>query len=270
MKGNLLKEIKNIQIPADISKIFSLQNHVSVVTGGGSGLGEAIAVGFAHYGSNIALLDMNEEGMKRVKSRIEELGVEVQDYKVDVTDWDAILAARSNILDQFNKVDVLVNCAGMNIRKPVLELEPHEFRKVVNVDLTGTFLCCKAFGECMVERNSGSIINLASINAHIAMEKQAGYASSKGGIVQLTKVLALEWAKKGVRINALSPAHHKTPLVEELVKDQAWYNELKAHIPMDRFAEAYEIIGPAVFLASKASSFMTGISLLTDGGWTAI
>lgn len=270
MKGNLLQEIKNIKIPADIGQLFSLKDYVSVITGGGSGLGEAIALGFAHYGSNIILLDMNEDGMKRVKNRVEQIGVKVDTYKLDVTDWDSIISTRNNILNNFSKVDVLVNCAGMNIRKPVLELAPHEFRKVVDIDLTGTFLCCKAFGEIMVERNAGSIINMASINAHIAMEKQAGYASSKGGIVQLTKVLALEWAKKGVRINALSPAHHKTPLVEELVKDQAWYNELKAHIPMDRFAEAYEIIGPAVFLASEASSFITGVSLLTDGGWTAI
>jgi NAD(P)-dependent dehydrogenase (short-subunit alcohol dehydrogenase family) len=102
------------------------------------------------------------------------------------------------------------------------------------------------------------------------MERQAGYASSKGGIVQLTKVLALEWAKYNVRVNALSPAHHKTPLVEQMVSDTEWYEDMVSRIPLGRFGEAYEIIGPAVFLASKASSFMTGSSLLTDGGWTAI
>ncbi|PKM88404.1 MAG: 2-deoxy-D-gluconate 3-dehydrogenase [Firmicutes bacterium HGW-Firmicutes-12] len=250
--------------------IFSLDNYVSVITGGASGLGEAIAIGLASFGSHIVLLDMNTDGLNRVKKRIEALDRKCEVFVVDVTNWELITEARERTKEIFGYVDVLVNCAGMNIRKPVLEMQPAEFRKIVDIDLTGTFLCSKAFGEMMVERKSGSIINLASINAHIAMEKQAGYASSKGGIVQLTKVLALEWAKYNVRINALSPAHHKTPLVTELVKDAAWYNDLVSRIPLGRFGEAYEIIGPAVFLASKASSFMTGISLLTDGGWTAI
>lgn len=270
MNEDLLKEIKTVSIPQGIETIFSLKNYVSVVTGGASGLGEAIALGLASFGSDIILFDMSDDGLERVKKRIETIGVGCDVHKVNVTDWKEILGARDSIMAKYEKVDVLVNSAGINIRKPVLELEPEEFRKVVDVDLTGTFLCCKAFGEIMTKQKNGSIINMASINAHIAMEKQAGYAASKGAIVQLTKVLALEWAKYNVRINALSPAHHKTPLVEQMVRDQEWYQDMVSRIPLGRFGEAYEIIGPAVFLASKASSFMTGTSLLTDGGWTAI
>jgi len=270
MNEELLKEIKTVNVPKDIDGIFSLENYVSVITGGASGLGEAIAVGMASFGSDVVLFDMSTEGLERVKKRIESLGVICSCYKVDVTDWNEILEARDDVIKNFDRVDVLVNSAGINIRKPVLELKPEEFRKVVDVDLTGTFLCCKAFGEIMTRQNSGSIINMASINAHIAMERQAGYASSKGAIVQLTKVLALEWAKHNVRINALSPAHHKTPLVEQMVRDQDWYQDMVSRIPLGRFGEGFEIIGPAIFLASKASSFMTGTSLLTDGGWTAI
>jgi NAD(P)-dependent dehydrogenase (short-subunit alcohol dehydrogenase family) len=265
-----VERLTDIPIPTDIGGIFRLDGTVSLVTGAGSGLGEAIALGLAHFGSEVILCDMNAAGLSRVKQRIENLGTRCDTYTMDVTSWERIQECRHAIRGQQGKVDVLVNCAGMNIRKPVLELQPEEFRKVTDVNLFGTFLCCKAFGEMMVERRSGSIINMASINAHIAMEKQAGYASSKGGIVQLTKVLALEWARHNVRVNALSPAHHKTPLVVELVKDPAWYEDLVGRIPLGRFAEAHEIVGPAVFLASKASSFMTGISLLTDGGWTAI
>jgi NAD(P)-dependent dehydrogenase (short-subunit alcohol dehydrogenase family) len=259
-----------VEIPVDIKSIFSLEGYVSVVTGGASGLGEAISIGLASFGSNIALCDINSSGLQRVKNRIEGLGVKCETYVVNVTDWEKILDVRKKIKEQYKKVDVLVNSAGINIRKPVLELQPEEFRKILDINLIGTFLCCKAFGELMVERKSGSIINLASINAHIAMEKQAGYASSKGGVLQLTKVLALEWVKYNVRVNALSPAHHKTPLVTELIKDNEWYQDLVSRIPLGRFAEAYEIIGPAIFLASRASSFVTGTSLLTDGGWTAI
>lgn len=270
MNEQEIEKLREIPIPDGIRGIFHLGGYVSVVTGGASGLGEAIAVGMAHFGSDLILCDMNPAGLERVKARIEALGVRCDVYVADVTSWERIGECQEQIRGKQGRVDVLVNCAGMNIRKPVLELQPEEFRKVTDVNLYGTFLCCKAFGAMMVERGSGSIINMASINAHIAMEKQAGYASSKGGIVQLTKVLALEWAKRNVRVNALSPAHHKTPLVVELVKDPAWYQDLVGRIPLGRFAEAYEIVGPAVFLASKASSFMTGISLLTDGGWTAI
>jgi len=264
------ERLAEILIPGHVRDLFRLDGYVSVVTGGGSGLGEAIALGLAYFGSEVILFDVNQDGMERVKGRIEGLGARADTYRVDVTSWESILECRNAIREKQGKVDVLVNCAGMNIRKPVAELRPEEYRKIIDVNLSGTFLCCKAFGELMVARGSGSIINMASINAHIAMEKQAGYASSKGGIVQLTKVLALEWARHNVRVNALSPAHHKTPLVIELVKDPAWYQDLVGRIPLGRFAEAYEIIGPAVFLASKASSFVTGTSLLTDGGWTAI
>jgi NAD(P)-dependent dehydrogenase (short-subunit alcohol dehydrogenase family) len=265
-----VEKLGEISIPSGVQNIFRLDGYVSVVTGGASGLGEAIALGLAHFGSEVILFDMNPAGLERVKGRVEGLGARCDTYTGDVTSWERILECREAIRKKQGKVDVLVNCAGMNIRKPVLELKPEEYRKVTDVDLYGTFLCCKAFGEMMVACGSGSIINMASIHAHVTMEKQAGYASSKGGIVQLTKVLALEWAKHNVRVNALSPAHHKTPLVIELVKDPAWYKDLVGRIPLGRFGEAYEIIGPAVFLASKASSFMTGISLLTDGGWTAI
>ncbi len=270
MSKNILDEIKIVEIPENIAEIFSLKGRTSVITGGASGLGEAIALGLAGFGSDIMLLDMNVHGLERVKKRIDKLGVECNTYQVDVTDIQSMTNARDKIVKNTSEINILINSAGMNIRKPILELEVDEYRKVIDVNLTGTFISCKVFGEIMVNQGKGSIINLASIHGHIAMERQGGYASSKGGIIQLTKVLALEWAKHNVRVNALSPAHHKTPLVEEMVKNDVWYHEIVSRIPLDRFGEAYEIIGPIIFLASDASSFTTGIPLLTDGGWTAI
>jgi NAD(P)-dependent dehydrogenase (short-subunit alcohol dehydrogenase family) len=255
-----------IYIPENIGEIFNLTNYNSIITGGASGLGEAIALGFANFGSDIVLCDMNVDGLARVKKRVETFNVKCQTYKVDVTKWDDVVKIQKK-LDRF---DVLVNCAGVNIRKAALDLNTEEYKKIINVNQVGTFNCCKAFGSVMVENKSGSIINMSSINGHIGMKKQVGYASSKGAVIQLTKVLALEWAKFNVRVNALSPAHHKTPLIKEIMEDRGWYNDIVSKIPLGRFADPFEIVGPAVFLASKASSFITGSSLLTDGGFTAI
>jgi NAD(P)-dependent dehydrogenase (short-subunit alcohol dehydrogenase family) len=266
-----LDEINKIELPENLTNLYSLEGYCSIVTGGGSGLGEAIALGLATFGSNIILLDKNKQGLQRVQKRIiEEIGSKCEIYPLDITSWEQINETSKIIRNKHKKVDVLVNSAGMNIRKEVLDLTPQEFQQVIQVDLVGTFLCCKAFGEIMVGNKEGSIINIASINAHIALEKNSAYGAAKGGVVQLTKVLAAEWSKHNVRVNALSPAHHKTPLVTQLVNDKQWYDSLIKKIPMGRFAEAYEIIGPAVFLASKASSFTTGVSMLTDGGWTIL
>lgn len=266
----LIDEIFQINIPDDIQEIFSLRGYTSVITGGASGFGEAIAIGLARFGSNIVLLDINSEQLERVRARVLASGVECKTHLMDVTDWESVSRARDQVQAEFNRINVLVNCAGINIRKHAEVLSSEEYKKVIDVNLTGTFNSCKAFSELMKDGVGGSIINMASINGHIAMEKQIAYASSKGGILQLTKVLAVELSKYGIRVNALSPAHHKTPLVAEMVRDKDWYEEIVSNIPMGRFGEAYEIVGPTVFLASKASSFITGISLLTDGGWTAV
>jgi len=268
--SDLLEEIREVNIPEDLANLFSLNGYTSVVTGGASGLGEAIALGLAVFGSNVILLDINYENLERVRKRVENIGRQCTAMTLDVTSWESVSRAADMVRDLCGAPDVLVNSAGMNIRKPALELSPKAFIKVVNVDLTGTFLCCKAFGALMAARGQGSVINLSSINAHVALEKNSAYGAAKGGVVQLTRVLALEWARYNVRVNALSPAHHKTPLVEQMAKDPDWYANLIRMIPQGRFAQAHEIIGPTIFLASRASSFTTGTSMLTDGGWTMV
>jgi NAD(P)-dependent dehydrogenase (short-subunit alcohol dehydrogenase family) len=257
------------ELPEDIAGVFRLDGQHAVVTGAASGLGKAIALGFAHFGADVACLDIDLKGARETASAIAQMGNESTVIWADVRDWESMRSSAEEVRSWAGRLDVAVNVPGVNRRKPVLELEPEEFSEVLDVNLLGLFHCAKAFGALMVANGRGKIINMASIFGLVAMERQGAYAASKGAVVQLTKVLALEFAPHNVQVNALAPAYIATPLVRQIMEDRDWYEDVVRRVPQGRFGEAWEIVGPAVFLGSRASSFVTGTVLLVDGGWTA-
>ena len=258
---------REIELPGHIDRLFDLSGKVALITSAASGLGKAVAYGMARYGADVACADLNLPGAELTAEKIKSWGRNTAAFQYDVSDWTQVEHMVQETVERFGRIDISFNLPGINVRKPVEDLDPEDYDRVVDVNLKGMFYLCKAVGKVMIAQGKGKVINMASIFGLCAMDRQAGYASSKHGVLGLTKVLAIEWAKYNIQVNALCPAHHLTPIVKQLVADEAWYEELVGNIPQQRFAEAWEIIGPAVFLASDATSFVTGTALTCDGGW---
>lgn len=268
VKGFDLKP--EVKLPDNIDRIFDLSGKVALVTTAASGLGRAIAYGMAKYGADVACADLNLSGAEETASRIREWGRESLSIEYNVIDWGQVKKMVEKTAHHFGRIDISFNLPGINIRKTVEDLEPEEYYQIIDVNLRGMFNLCKAVGEIMIKQKRGKIINMSSIFGLCAMGRQSGYASSKHGVLGLTKVLAIEWAKYNIQVNAICPGYHMTPRQKQVVSDRAWYDEIISKIPQRRFAKPWEIIGPAVFLASEATSFMTGSALICDGGWTAL
>lgn len=249
--------------------LFDLTGRVALVTGAGRGLGKTMALALAAAGADVALTSRTAPELENLAGEIEDLGRRAIPVACDVTDQDSVERCVSDVVSAFGRLDILVNNAGINIRKPVLDLETADFDAVLGTNLRGYFLCAQAAGRHMVERRRGKVINVTSILGHVGLPSQGAYASSKGGIEQLTKVLALEWAPFGVQVNALAPTYFETPLTRPLFEDPERNAFITERTPMKRWGQPHELAGAVIFLASDASDFVTGHSLLVDGGWTA-
>ncbi|MEW6333226.1 MAG: SDR family oxidoreductase [Thermodesulfobacteriota bacterium] len=260
--------------PDAARKFFDLSDRIALVTGAASGLGRQIALGLASFGADLAVADINFAGAEETAGKVRALGKRAVPLQVDITKWDEAKGMVDKTLDAFGRIDICFNIPGINIRKPALDLSPEEYGQVVDLNLKGIFYCCKAVGAVMVKQGRGKVINMASIFGICGGPLQSAYASSKGGIVQLTKCLALEWAPHNVQVNTLAPGYHFTmgPIARqylETAQGKAMIDGIVGKIPQGRIAHASEIIGPAVFLASDASNFTTGAIVAPDGGWTA-
>lgn len=253
----------------DPGTVFDLDGRTAIVTGGASGLGRAIALGFGARNANVVVADIDHDGAAEVVDELASLGDgRAIAVEADVTDRGSLARLRRRTIEEFGAYEICCALPGINVREPVLDLSVEDWEAVIDLNLTGVFLCAKVLGRHLVEEGRGSLITMASIRGIDGGPAQGPYSASKGGVVQLTKVLAAEWAPD-VRVNALAPGYMKTPLVREAMEDEEWYERIRGGHMLDRFGDPEEVVGGAVYLASEAASFVTGTVLTIDGGWTA-
>ncbi|TYR76520.1 glucose 1-dehydrogenase [Rossellomorea vietnamensis] len=247
---------------------FELKGKTAVVTGAGRGIGRAIAIGMAEAGADVAILSRTEEDLKETASHIERTGRKAYIMTTDVTVREEVEKAISSVKEQAGSIDILVNNAGMNIRSKALDVTDDEWQKIMDTNLKSAFMMSQEAGKIMREQNSGKIITIASVAGHVALRTGVVYAATKAALIQMTKVLALEWGSYNINVNSIGPWYFKTPLTEKLLADEEYMKDILAVTPMKRVGELDELVGPAVFLASSAGNYVTGQTLFVDGGMT--
>ena len=247
---------------------FELKGMVAVVTGASRGLGRAICIALAQAGSDIVGCARDMDSLSQTMDEVKKLGRRSLGLRADVTSSHDVKIMVQRAIAECGKIDVLVNNAGIVLFKPLVEQSEEEWTNVINTNLIGTFYCCKEVGKHMIKRKVGKVINMSSILGAIGLPLQLAYASSKGGVDQMTKVMALEWAKKGVRVNAIGPTYFETDLVKQILKDRERFDFINERTPMGRWGYLPELEGIIIFLASPASDFITGQTIYVDGGWT--
>lgn len=249
-----------------------LKGKVAIITGGATGIGHGIALGFARLGCHVVPTSEpgTESRIQETVRELEALGIQSLEIVTDVTDVGQVETLVHRVIEKFGRIDILVNCAGITIRRPSVEVTEEEWDRVTDVNLKGTFLTCQKVGRVMLGRSSGSIINIASLAGFVAYPEVAAYCASKGGVIALTKALAIEWAKRGVRVNGIAPGDIITPLTKSVIdKDPERRRSMEARIPMGRLGEVDELVGAAIYLASDASRYVTGHTIVVDGGHLA-
>ncbi|UCD30536.1 MAG: glucose 1-dehydrogenase [Planctomycetota bacterium] len=251
-------------------KEFSLEQRFALVTGGSKGLGYAMAEALGRASAEVAIVSRHGEELDAAAKKLSvKINRRFLPLVADVTRADQVEAMTEEAIKAFGRLDILINNAGINIRNPTIEMTEDEFRQIIDINLVGAFLVARTVGRYMAEQKSGSIINVASMVGIVGLAGRPGYTASKGGLIQLTRTMALELAQVGVRVNALCPGPFVTEMNRPLVDDPEKNKEFVQRIPMGRWGDPQELAGSIIFLASDASSFMTGATLVVDGGWTS-
>jgi NAD(P)-dependent dehydrogenase (short-subunit alcohol dehydrogenase family) len=252
-----------------MNKLFDLHNKTALVVGGHGGIGKAIALGLAEAGADVAVASRSLEALKNTAGEIEKKGRNSLAVTVDIVDEKQVNDMVEKVVKKFSRIDILVNSAGLAIRKPADTFPIDEWQKVMDINTRGTFLCCQVAGRVMLKQKNGRIINVSSVRGRYGLPAgYTAYCPSKGAVDTLTRTLACEWAKSNILVNAVAPTIVETDLTKGALADPAYAKQMKDRIPMGRWALPEDIVGPVIFFASEASSFVTGQILYIDGGVT--
>jgi NAD(P)-dependent dehydrogenase (short-subunit alcohol dehydrogenase family) len=246
-----------------------LEGKTALITGASKGLGRAMALALAEAGTRVALASRNLERLNATAAAVRKLGAEAAVFQVDVTDEAQVLRLEKAVAGEFGRVQILINSAGMNNRKPVTEFTLAEWRQVLDTNLTGVFLMCRSFVPQMRGQGYGRILNLTSIMSHVALPGRTAYAASKAGLLGFTRALALELAPDKITVNGISPGPVATEMNAPLIEDPELNRQFTSRIPLGRWGRVEEIGQLAVYLCSEDAGFITGADILIDGGWTA-
>ncbi|MFC1822163.1 SDR family NAD(P)-dependent oxidoreductase [Thermodesulfobacteriota bacterium] len=248
---------------------FSLEGKVAVVTGGSRGFGKAIALGFADAGADVVVASRTQADLDKVAEEIKSKGRKSLAIATDMTDHDAIKKLGEKAFEAFGKIDILVNNAGQAATSPFLTMPEEQWDHLMNINLKSYFLCTQVIGKYMFKAKYGRVINISSAMGSYPMGFMAAYAASKAGIFGLTKSVAQEWATRGITVNTIAPSYIVTGLIKEYMEDEYISKLIMSKTPMNRWGQVEELVGIVIYLASDASSFMTGNIIPLDGGWSA-
>ncbi len=251
---------------------FALDGETAIVTGAARGLGKEMASALAEAGADVAIVDVDIETAEETAAELEEIGVDTTAVEVDVTDEAEVEAMVETVTNRLGPIDVLINNAGIAANAPAEEMEYETWQRTLDVNLSGVFLCAKHVGRRMLDRGEGRIVNIASMSAYNVNvpQPQVGYNASKAGVLMVTKSMAVEWAARGVRVNAIAPGYMRTDLVEEVLEaDPEMERTWVENTPMERLGRPEDLRGIVVYLASEASAYTTGEIVRVDGGYTS-
>lgn len=256
-----------------VAPSFRLDNQIAVVTGSGSGMGCAFAQALAEYGADVVITELpgREALAAETAALVQAAGRRALTLSLDVTQVASIRAMVEKAVTEWGQIDILINNAGMNIRKWAVDVTEQDWDTVIDTDLRGVFFCAQSVGQHMIQRGKGGrIINTASQIGLVGYTERVAYCAAKAGVINLTRVLAIEWVRHGITVNAIAPTFVNTPLVAALLQTDQVRQEVLSRIPLGRLAEPEDIVGAVLYLASPAAAMVTGHTLVIDGGWTAI
>ena len=248
---------------------FSLENKKAVVIGASRGLGKRMALILAEAGADVVVCSRCLEPLQKVAEEIRGVGREAYAIKCDITDISEIERLHRSVMEKFSRVDILINVAGTTIRKPSTEITEEDWEKVARVNLKGMLFACRVFGKSMIENGGGKIINIASLNSFMALPRRTLYTITKTGVLGLTRSLAVEWGKYNINVNAIAPGYFLTEMTKPLFENRKWKEKLFQRIPFGRIGTPEDLDGAVIFLCSRASDYITGETLLVDGGFMA-